>query len=122
MSCAEAVAVVVTDSVRAGTGVLDAAAGVEGSRGGGAAPVGVGVLAEGTPQQGDQGCMAVVGSRETLGAAVHCAVQVLQGCRFPVWMGDRLLVMHGAALLYTTEGRSGVGSRGGALQRCRIVG
>ena len=30
-------------------------------------------------------------------------------------MGDRQLVMHGAALLYTAEGRSGVRQRGGAL-------
>ena len=82
MSCAEArmevllaaagraVAVVVTDGVCAGTGVLAAASGVEGSRGGGVAAVGAGegavvrassryevrggcigvILAEGTPQ------------------------------------------------------------------------
>ena len=57
----------------------------------------------------------VVCSRETLGAAVLCAVQVVQKYRLSVRIGDRQLVMHGATLLYTSDGRSGVEAR------CNVV-
>ena len=53
----------------------------------------------------------VVCSRETLGVAVLRTVQMVQKCWLSVRMGDRQLVMHGAALLNTAEGRNGVEAR-----------